>query len=175
MFLLPFLLPLSLFFFLFFFFLLFFQIYAPQSTSMAPRKSTPAKRQRPGSTLRAASPPPEDPHWFISRETEQIYHESLFNRSFVPERGFPIFNAFLNFNIQNRRWQTLCTPLVPEVALVVWEFHSNLLFKVNTTVFVQGKCFEFGAQAINLIYRLKDDDSAEYRVLFADTDYERLM
>ena len=55
------------------------------------------------------------------------------------------------------------------------EFHSNLPFKVSTTVFVWGRCVEFGAQAINWIYRLMDDDNAEYRVLFADTDYERLM
>ena len=55
------------------------------------------------------------------------------------------------------------------------EFHSNLPFKVGTIVFVQGKWVEFGAQAINRIYRLLDDDSAEYRALFADTDYESLM
>ena len=58
---------------------------------------------------------------------------------------------------------------------VVQEFHSNLPFKVSTTVFVQGKWVELGAQAINRIYRLLDDDSAEYRALFANTDYERLM
>ena len=61
------------------------------------------------------------------------------------------------------------------MAPIVGEFHSNLPFKVGTTVFVQGKWVEFGAQAINRIYRLLDDDSAEYRALFADTDYERLM
>ena len=55
------------------------------------------------------------------------------------------------------------------------EFHSNLPFKVGTTVFVRGKWVEFGAQAINRIYRLLDDDSAEYRALFANTDYESLM
>ena len=48
-------------------------------------------------------------------------------------------------------------------------------FKVGTTVFVRGKWVEFDAQAINQIYHLLDDDSAEYRALFEDTDYERLM
>ena len=48
-------------------------------------------------------------------------------------------------------------------------------FKVGTIVFVRGKWVEFGAQAINQIYRLPDDDNAEYRALFADTEYERLM
>ena len=45
----------------------------------------------------------------------------------------------------------------------------------GTIVFVQGKWVEFGTQAINYIYRLLDDDSAKYRALFADTDYECLM
>ena len=61
------------------------------------------------------------------------------------------------------------------MASVVLELHSNLPFKVGTTVFVQGKWVKFGTQAINLIYRLLDDDSAEYRALFANTDYESLM
>ena len=58
---------------------------------------------------------------------------------------------------------------------VVQEIHSNLPFKVGTTVFIRSKWVEFNAQAINWIYRLLDDDSAEYRALFADIDYEHLM
>ena len=142
---------------------------------MANRKSTPTKRQCSDSTSGVAPPPPEDPHRFISREVERIYHESLFNSSFVPERGFPTSNEFFNFTIQNRGWQTLCAPLVPKVASIVREFYSNLPSKVGTTVFARGKCVEFGAQAINQIYHLLDDNITEYRVLFADTDYERLM
>ena len=142
---------------------------------MALRKSTSAKRQRSGSTSRVAPPPSEDSHWFVSREAEWIYHESLFNRLFVPKHGFPTSNAFFNFTIPNCGWQTLCAPPVPEVAPVVPKFHFNLPFKVGTTVFIRGKWVEFGAQAINWIYRLLDDDSEEYRALFAGTDYERLM
>ena len=142
---------------------------------MAPRKSILAKRQQSDSTSQATPPPPEDPHRFISREAERIYHESLFNRSFIPERGFPTSNAFFNFTIQNRGWQTLCAPPVPGVTPVVQEFHSNMPFKVDTTVFVRGKWVDFGAQAINWIYHLLDDDSVEYRALFVDIDYERLM
>ena len=97
-------------------------------------------------------------------------------QSFVhPGTRFPTSNAFFNFTIQNRGWQTLYAPLVPGVAPVVQEFHSNLPFKVGTTVFIRGKWVEFSAQAINRIYRLLDDDSAEYKALFADIDYERLM
>ena len=55
------------------------------------------------------------------------------------------------------------------------EFHSNLPFKVGATVFFRGRWVEFGAHAINRIYRLMDDDNIEYKALFSDTDYERLM
>ena len=61
------------------------------------------------------------------------------------------------------------------MAPAVREFYSNLPFKVGTTIFVRGKWVKFGAQAINWIYRLLDDDSADYRALFANTDYERWM
>ena len=82
---------------------------------------------------------------------------------------------FFNFTILNRRWKTLCAPLVPGVAPVAQEFHSNLPLKVDTTIFVRGRWVEFGTQAINWIYRLMDDDGAEYMALFTDTGYERLM
>ena len=111
------------------------QIPNLRSTTMAPRKLMLAKRQCSSSTSQAAPPPLEDPHRFISQEAERIYHESLFNRSFIPERGFPTSNVFFNFTIQNRGWQALCAPPVPRVASVVREFHSNLPFKVDTTVF----------------------------------------
>ena len=122
-----------------------------------------------------APPLPEDQHRFISWEAKWIYHESLFNCSFVPERGFPTSNAFFNFTIQNRGWKTLYASPVPGVPPVVREFHFNLPFKVGTTVFVRGKWVKFSAQAINRIYRLLDDDSVEYKALFTDIDYERLM
>ena len=142
-----------------------------QSRSVTSSLDTPS-----GAGLGASQPPPpEDPHRFISWEAERIYHESLFKRSFVLEQGFPTSNVFFNFIIQNRGWQILCAPPVPKVAPVVREFHFNLPFKVDTTVFVRRKWVEFGAQAINQIYHLLDDDGEEYRDLFADTDYERLM
>ena len=142
---------------------------------MAPWKLVPVKRQRSGSTSHAAPPPSNDLHRFISREAERVYHESLFNQSFVPERGFPTSNAFFNYTIKNHDWHTLCATPIPVVAPVVREFYSNLPFKVGTTVFVRGKWVDFSAQTINQIYRLQDDDSGEYRALFMDTNYESLM
>ena len=142
---------------------------------MAPKKTIPAKQHRSISTSRGAPPPPDDPPRFISREAERLYHESLCIRSFVPERGFPTSNSFINFTIQTRGWQTLCAPLTPRLALVVQEFHSNLRFWVGTIVFVRGRWVDFGARAINQIYKLQEHDSEEYQALFLATDFESLM
>ena len=140
-------------------------------TIMAPKKIVLAKRHRFGSTSQATPPHPDDPSHFISQEVEQLYHESLCIRSFVPEQGFPTSNAFFNFTIQTRGWQTPCAPLTPRVAPVVREFYSNLPFWVGTIVFFQGQWVDFGTRTINQIYQLRDDDSEEYRALFADTDF----
>ena len=122
-----------------------------------------------------APPPQEDPRRFISREAERLYHELLCIRSFVLERGFPTSNTFFNFTIQTKGWQTLCALSTPGVALVVREFHSNLRFRVGTTVFIRGRWIDFGAQAINQIYQLREDDSEEYQALFVATNFKSLM
>ena len=82
----------------------FFSDFEPSVTTMAPKKTVPAKRRRSGSTSRVAPPPPDDLRRFISWEAERLYHESLCIRSFIPERGFPTSNAFFNFTIQSRGW-----------------------------------------------------------------------
>ena len=96
----------------------FFPDFKSSVTTMALKKTVPTKRHRSSSTSRAAPPPQDDPLYFISREVERLYQESLYIRSFVPERGFQTLNAFFNFIIQTRGWQTLCAPLTPGVALL---------------------------------------------------------
>ena len=116
----------------------FFSDLEPFVTTMAPKKTVLAKRHCSDSTSQATPTPSDDPHRFISREVERLYHESLCIRSFVPERGFPTSNAFFNFTIQTQGWQSLCASLTPGVAPIVREFYSNLPLWVNTTVFVLG-------------------------------------
>ena len=142
---------------------------------MAPKKTVPTKRHRSDSTSRASPPHPDDSCRFISREAERLYHESLCIRSFVSKRGFPSSNAFFNFAIRTRGWQTLCAPPTPGVAPVVREFHSNLCFRVNTTVFIRVRWVDFGALAINQFYQLWEDDSEEYHALLMATNFESLM
>ena len=133
-------------------------------TTMAPKKTVPAKRHLSCFTSRAAAPPLDDSRRFISWEVERLYHESLCIYSFVSEWGFPTSNVFFNFTIQTQGWQTGVTP-------VIREFYFNLPFRFGTTVFVRGQWVDFGARTINQIY----DNSEEYRALFADTDFQGLM
>ena len=136
---------------------------------MAPRKSTPSKIQCSGATSSRRPTPIHFPggRAYLPRVPVQPI--------ILPKKLVPHFQCVLQLHyLELRLEKALCTP-APGVASVVWEFHSNLPFKVGTTVFVRGKWVEFGAQAINRIYRLLNDNSAEYRALFAETDYEPLM
>ena len=136
---------------------------------MAPRKSTSSKRQCSGTT---SSRRPTPIHFLGGRADLPRVPVQLI---ILPKTLVPHLQCVLQLHyLELRLAKALCT-LVPGVASVVWEFHSNLPFKVGTTVFVRGKWVEFGAQAINRIYRLLNDNSAEYRALFTETDYEPLM
>ena len=144
-------------------------------TTMAPKKTIPTKRYHFGSTSYAEPPPLDDLHRFISREAELLYYKLLCIRSFVSEQGFSTSNAFFNFTIQTRGWQTLCPLSTPRVTPIVREFYSNLPFRVGTTVFVRGRWVDFRAWAINRFYHLREDESEEYQALFVATDFEGLM
>ena len=89
--------------------------FEPSVTTTVPKNTFLTKQHRSGSISQVASPPLDDPRRFISREAERLYHESLCIRSFVSERGFPTLNAFFNFTIQTRGWQTLCAPPPPDL------------------------------------------------------------
>ena len=138
---------------------------------MAPKKSVPVKRKRLRSTSRAPPPPPNNPEKFISGDVEWLYHDSLSNRTFVLERGFPNCNAYFNFTIPEKGWTRLCEHPPPGIAPVVREFHSNLRFRVDSIVYVQGKWVDFNIAAINRFYNLVDDDSEAYKALFQNVDY----
>ena len=92
-----------------------------------------------------------------------------------PGMWFPHIQCVLQLHHSEQRMAEVMCATCSRVARVVREFHSNLPFKVGATIFVRGMWVEFGTQAINRIYWLMDDDNIEYRALFADTDYERLM
>ena len=97
-------------------------------SSMAPKKSVLVKRKRSVSASQESPPPSDNPEKFITREVEWLYPYSLFNRTFIPERGFPNSNAYFNFTIQEKGWMSLCEHPPLGITLVVREFLSNLSF-----------------------------------------------
>ena len=143
------------------------------SSSMALKKIAPEKRKRTCSSSHAPLLPPKNPEKFITREAEKLYHESLYNRTFVAECGIPDSNVYFNFMIQKRGWTTFCVHPQPRIAPIVREFHFNLWFRVGTTVYVQGKWMDFSAAVINRVYNLVDNDSEAYKALFKDTVIEQ--
>ena len=145
------------------------------SSSMAPKKTVPEKRKMKGSSSCAPPPPLDNPEKFITREAKKLYHESLYNRTVVAKRGIPNLNVYFGFMIQERGWTIFCAHPQLRIGPVVREFHSNLRFRVGTTICVRGKWVDFSATAINRVYNLVDDDSKAYRALFQDTDYKMIM
>ena len=133
---------------------------------MAPKKIVPQKMRKIGSSSRTPPLLLEYLENFITHEVEQLYHEYLYNRTFVSELGFPTSNVYFTFMIENKGWTKLCEHPPPRIAPVVREFHSNLRFWEGSTVYVCGKWVNFDAATINTAYNLRDDDSEEYRALF---------
>ena len=140
---------------------------------MAPKKSVLVKRKRTRSSLRAPSPTPDNLEKFITRDAESLYHNSLYNKTFVLERGFPNSNAYFSFVIQEKGWTKLCEHPLVGIALIVCEFYSNPRFRVGSTVYVRGKWVDFSTIAINRLYNMVDDDSEAYEALFHNTDYHQ--
>ena len=73
--------------------------------------------------------------------------------------------------IQERGWTKFCEHPLLGIAPVVREFHSNLRYQIDTTVYVRGKWVDFSAATINRVFNLVDDDNLVYRALFQYTDY----
>ena len=133
---------------------------------MAPKKIVPQKR-RTESSSRTPPPLPEDLEKFITYEAEWLYHESLYNSTFVQKCGFPTSNVYFTFMIENKGWTKLCEHPPPGIALVVREFHSNLRFREDLRVYVCGKGVNFDAATINRTYNTGP--------LFQNTYYEMMM
>ena len=100
------------------------------------KKTVPQKKRKIGSSSRTPSPLPKDPKKFITDQAERLFHESLYNGTFVPEHGFPTSNVYFTFMIENKGWTKLCEHSPPGIAHVVREFHSNLCFWEGSTVYV---------------------------------------
>ena len=98
------------------------QDYSLISSFMAPKKIVPEKRKRTELSSRVPLPPLEKPEKFITLEAEKLYHESLYNRNFFIERGFPNSNVCFNFLIQEKGWTKFCEHPPPRIASVLGSF-----------------------------------------------------
>ena len=70
---------------------------------------------------------------------KNLYHESLYNITFVVEHGIPYSNVYFNFMIQEKGWTIFCAHPQPRISLIVREFRSNLQFLVGSIVYFRGK------------------------------------
>ena len=139
------------------------------SLSMALKKTVLEKRKMAGSSSLVPPLSPENPDKFITLEAKKLYHESLYNRTFIARRGFSNSNVYFNFMIQENGWTKFCEhpPLV--IASVVKEFHSNLRYRMDSTIYVRGKWLNFSAATINKVFNHVDDHSEAPTGPFSNT------
>ena len=109
------------------------------------------------------------------RDAETLYRESLYNRSFVLEHGIPNSNLCFDFMIQDKGWTKFCEHPSPRISPVVGEFHSNLMGRIGTIVYVRENGVDFNASVINKVYNLVDDNSDTCKALFQNTNYQMIM
>ena len=77
--------------------------------SMAPKKQVPKKfKTTPGPSSCQHTPPPEDLDRLIIYAAERLYHDSLYNRTFMPEQGFTNSNAYFSYWVQRKGWGKIC-------------------------------------------------------------------
>ena len=145
------------------------------TSPMALKKTVPQKKRKIRSISRTPPSVPEDPEKFITHEAERLFHESLYNRTFVPKRGVLTSNVYFMIMIEYRGWTKLCEHFPLGIAHVVKEFHSNLLFWEGSTMYAPRKWVNFDAASINKAYNLRNNDSKEYQALFKNTNYEMMM
>ena len=85
----------------------------------------------------------------ITWEAEKLYHESLFNKTFIAEHDILDSNVHFTFMFWDQGWTTFYTQPQPRISPAVRELQSNLKFRLGTTVYVRGKWVDFSATMIN--------------------------
>ena len=118
------------------------------------------------SSLRHPLFSPEDLGRFITHEADCLYHDSMYNCTFVLECGFSTSNAYFTYLIQRKGWEKICEHPPKGIAPIICEFHSNLPHKDGSTIYDRGKYVKFDAATINRAYGLKDNDNEAYMALF---------
>ena len=97
---------------------------------MAPKKTVLEKRKGTGLSSLAPPPPPDNPEKFITREAEKLYHEFLYNGTFVAECGIPDSNIYFNFMIQDNGWTTFYAHPKIGITPVIREFTLTYSFQL---------------------------------------------
>ena len=135
---------------------------------MAPKKRKTVSKP-------ALPPPPQNPRKFVMKATEDDY--PFFSHTpFFLEKGFTsIAINFFDLLKGRRNWNQLCEHPPLGVAPVVCEFCTNLRYKIGLTVFVRGTWLPFDYNTINQVFGLNDEDSEEFKALYREPDYEKIL
>ena len=138
-------------------------------TIIAPRKRK---------TLSKPTPPPplpQNPGKYFTKAAEDDY-PFLSHTPFFYERGFTnIAINFANLLKGMRNWNRLCEHPPLGITPVVREFRTNLRDRIDSTVFMRGTWVPFDSGIINRVFGLNYEDNEEFRALYREPDYEKIL
>ena len=144
-------------------------------TFMAPKKDRPSQATLLWLHILGGTSPSERSVMFHLSGGRAALPRVTLHPFLYPRAGFSDLECNLQFH-HSESWvaDPVCSPEPrsgPDRPRVLLQF----AIPGRTTVFVQGRWVDFGAQAINRFYQLREDDNAEYQALFVAIEFEGLM
>ena len=94
-----------------------------------------------------------------------IVCSSLYNRTFIKEKGFGHPEDLFKKDISIKFWRDLCKPPEPDLISIVREFYAYLVDQALKRVWVRGKWVPFDSETINSLYNLPNVDNEAFEKL----------
>ena len=113
---------------------------------------------------------------FISKEAQELWNKTLFDKEFVCERGFGKLISPFSEVIEKRGWGFFCEHKAPGYSALAREFYANMVGMKEDSVYVRGVWVPFGDRRINEMFKLRDlKHGLKYKKLVESANYEKIL
>ena len=118
----------------------------------------------------------EDDKDLISKEAQELWNKTLFEKEFVCERGFGKLISPFSEVIEKRGWGFFCEHKAPGFSALAREFYANMVGMKEDSVYVRGVWVPFGDRRINEMFKLRDlKHGSKYKKLVENPNYEKIL
>ena len=112
---------------------------------------------------------------FVSEEAYSIWKKHYAGKGFVGERGFSQLISPFKELIEQRGWGKFCKHKKSGYAAVVREFYSNLVWRMENSVYVRGVWVPYGAETINEMYGMEGQKhGSKYKKIADNPNCEKI-